>query len=206
MSQNKGGVQTLSPDEITYNGCTIVPITAKLCIFKLRHAVLGHLAKNLGCTQYAKTSTPTHLIVLILHTLITNMGTTQKQNYLIYSFLTLLAEEPSMPSSISSLSSFLILRPPCSQASGVYQVLSWTVFCVTLVLLSFSSFISSSVMVWALNVSRTSLGPLGLLPFLLFKPPMDLFQSMNCSLLCIYWTDLQSYWICPLDLPRISFN
>lgn len=25
MSQNKGGVQTLSPDEITYNGCTIVP-------------------------------------------------------------------------------------------------------------------------------------------------------------------------------------
>lgn len=28
MSQNKGGVQTLSPDEITYNGCTIVPVTA----------------------------------------------------------------------------------------------------------------------------------------------------------------------------------
>lgn len=28
MSQNKGGVQTLSPDEITYNGCTIVPFTA----------------------------------------------------------------------------------------------------------------------------------------------------------------------------------
>jgi len=45
MSQNKGGVQTLSPDEITYNGCTIVPVTAKLCILKLRHAVLEHLAK-----------------------------------------------------------------------------------------------------------------------------------------------------------------
>merc|ERR1719348_676647 len=72
-----------------------------------------------------------------------------------------------MPSSISSLTSFLILRPPCSQASGVYQVLSWTV---------------SSVIVWALNVSKTSLGPDGFPP-LLFKPPIDLFQSMNapCS-------------------------
>jgi len=87
MSQNKGGVQTLSPDEITYNGCTIVPITAKLCIFKLRHAVLEHLAKNLGCTQYAKTSTPTHLIVLILHTLITNMGTNPETKLLDLLFL-----------------------------------------------------------------------------------------------------------------------
>merc|ERR1711993_185859 len=67
-------------------------------------------------------------------------------NYFHPSVLTLLAaEEPSIPSSISSLNSFLIRRPPCSQASGVYHVLSWTVLVITLVRdssLRSSSFIS----------------------------------------------------------------
>merc|ERR1719347_2180344 len=80
-----------------------------------------------------------------------------------------------MPSSISSLTSFLILRPPCSQASGVYQVLSETVLVVTLVLPAPSSLRSSSVMATALKVSKTSLGPVGLFPPRL--PPMLLFQS-----------------------------
>merc|ERR1719220_3092767 len=103
--------------------------------------------------------------------------------YFAASFFTLLlGVAPSMSIPASSFTSFLILSPPCSQASGVYQVRSATCFVVTFVLPSVLR--SSSSMVVALNWSRHSRGPRFCGGFLF--PPIVCFQSMNCSLLWMY--------------------